>query len=170
MLIVRGAYHFRPKRVAFRNDYCLSCRAPRRSVAVRSFDVGHIFWIPILPVGFWRHWVCSECGRNPHARSKARRYFKWAGLYSLVSASVAFWAVPVDSEFAIGSWIVRIAAPAGAILLFVGLLRAPKALSLRKNLASIPPAADTVCPFCSIPLVPGTRERLSCPTCNIVRY
>src|ERR1035438_6787107 len=80
MLIVRGAFHFRPKRVAFRDDYCLSCRAPRRAVAVRTFDVGHIFWIPILPVGFWRHWVCSVCGGDPHARSKARRYFKWADL------------------------------------------------------------------------------------------
>ena len=170
MLIVRGAFHFRPKRVAFRDDYCLSCQAPRRAVAVRTFDVGHIFWIPILPVGFWRHWACSVCGRDPHARSKARRYFKWAALSSLVSASALFWAVPVDSEFAIGSWICRIAAPLGAILIFTSLFRAPQALSLRKKLAAIPPAADTLCPFCSILLVAGTGVRWSCPSCNIVRY
>jgi hypothetical protein len=168
MRIVRGAYHFRTKPVAFRDDYCLSCGAPRRSIAVRSFDVGHIFWIPILPVGFWRHWVCSVCGRKPHRRP--RRLFKWTGLYSLIGSSVLFWAAPVDSEFAVGSWIGRIAAPAGAILLLSRLLRAPTPFSLRKKLASIPPTADTVCPFCSIPLVAGTGDRWSCPACNAVRY
>src|SRR5437879_4143615 len=84
MLIIRGAYHFRPTRVAFRNDYCLSCQAPRRAIAVRSFDVGHFFWVPILPVGYWRHWKCSECRRKPHSNLKLRRRLKWATLYSLV--------------------------------------------------------------------------------------
>src|ERR1700686_3493787 len=48
MLIIRGSYHFWPKRVAFRNDYCLRCQAPRRSIAIRTFDVGHLFWNPIF--------------------------------------------------------------------------------------------------------------------------
>jgi hypothetical protein len=88
MRIVRGAYYYRRKPVAFRNDYCLSCNAPRRSIAIRSFDVGHFFWIPILPVGFWRHWVCSVCGRKPHSRK--RRLLKWTTLHSLITISVAF--------------------------------------------------------------------------------
>ena len=41
MHILRGAYHYRAKPVGFRDDYCVSCRAPRRSIAIRSFDVGH---------------------------------------------------------------------------------------------------------------------------------
>jgi hypothetical protein len=170
MYIVRGAYHFRPNRVAFRDDYCLSCRALRRSIAIRSFDVGHIFWIPILPVGFWRHWECSVCGRKPHGKSKARRYVRWAGLYSLIGASIMFWTLPVDSGFAVGSWFVRIAAPGGALLLLFFLIRVAREPSLRQKLASIQPTADTTCPFCSIPLVAGTGERWSCPFCNIVRY
>jgi hypothetical protein len=161
MQIVRGAYHYRGKPVGFRNDYCVSCRAPRRSIAIRSFDVGHVFWIPILPVGFWRHWVCSVCGRKPH--SKARRLFQWSGLYSLIGGSVLFWGLPVDSEFVFGSWIGRLVAPAGAIFLVIRLLRTATPLSLR-------PTADTVCPFCSIPLVAGTGNRWSCPACNAVQY
>ena len=168
MHIVRGAYHYRGKPVGFRNDYCVSCRAPRRSIAIRSFDVGHVFWIPILPVGFWRHWVCSVCGRKPH--SKARRFFRWSGLYSLIGGSVLFWGLPVDSEFALGSWIGRLVAPAGAIFLIIRLLRTATPLSVRKKLASIPPTADTICPFCSIPLAAGTGNRWSCPACNAVRY
>lgn len=168
MRIVRGAYHYRARPVAFRNDYCVNCRAPRRSIAVRSFDVGHFFWIPFLPVGFWRHWVCSVCGRKPH--SKRRRLFRWTALYSLIGISILFWVAPVDSELAIGSWICRIAAPAVAVFLFIRLLRASAPFSLRKKLAAIPPAADTMCPFCSTPLHAGTSERWSCPNCNVVRY
>jgi hypothetical protein len=168
MRIVCGAYHLRPKPVAFRDDYCFSCRAPRRSIAVRSFDVGHIFWVPFLPVGVWRHWICSVCGRKPHSRS--RRLFRWTGLYSLIGVAVLFWAVPVGEEFAVGSWICRMAAPAGAIFLFMRLMRGAKPFSLRNKLASIPPTADIVCPFCSVPLVAGTGDRWSCPACNAVRY
>ena len=168
MHIVRGAYHLWPKRVAFRNDYCIPCKAPRRAVATRSFDVGHIFWIPILPVGFWRHWTCSECGRKPHARSKLRP-FLWSGLYLLVAVSVIFWAVPPEPEFAVGSWFCRIAAPAAAMALAVRLLRELRQPSLKKRLASVPPAADTACPFCETVLVTGTGGRWSCPACGIVR-
>lgn len=170
MMIVRGAYHFWPKRVAFRNDYCVVCDAPRRAVAVRTFDVGHVFWVPILPVGFWRHWTCSVCGRKPHTRSKLRNRLLFAGLYLLIAMSVGFWAVPADPSFELGTWVCRIAAPVGALVLLVYLLRGLKQPSLRKKLAAIPPAADTVCPFCAVPLAMGTGDRWSCPNCGAVRY
>jgi hypothetical protein len=170
MLIVHGAYHFRPKRVAFRNDYCLACQAPCRSIAVRTFDVGHIFWIPILPVGYWRHWQCSVCGRDPHNSPKTRRSFLWAGLLCLVAVSVILWELPFDTDPGAGGWILRIAAPVAAILLLVYLVRSAKGSSLRERLAAIPPAADAVCPFCATPLVAGTGARWSCPACNAVRY
>ena len=86
MLIVRGSYHFWPKRVAFRNDYCLRCQAPRRSIAIRTFDVRHLFWIPILPVGFWKRWQCEVCGQAPHIYPKVRRFFKWVGLVFSIAA------------------------------------------------------------------------------------
>ena len=169
MLLVHGAYHFWPKRVAFRNDYCVTCDGPRRAIAVRTFDVGHVFWIPILPVGFWRHWVCSACNRNPHVTSKMGRSIKWAGVYWLIAVSIAFWLAPSDMDFPLGIWFCRIAAPALAVLLVVFILRGFRP-SLRKRLKTIPPAADTVCPFCRTVLVTGTGDRWSCPACGIVRY
>ena len=169
MLLIHGAYHFRPKRVAFRNDYCVSCEAPRRAIAVRTFDIGHVFWVPVLPVGFWRHWVCSVCNRNPHRTPRMGRSIKWAGVYSLVAISIMFWLVPSNSDFAPGIWFCRIAAPALAVLLVVHILRALLP-SLRRKLKSIPPASDSVCPFCQTALVSGISDRWSCPTCNIVRY
>jgi rubrerythrin len=41
---------------------------------------------------------------------------------------------------------------------------------LKERLASIPPAADVVCPFCATPLICGNGTSWSCPACNAVRY
>ena len=169
MFIVHGAYHFRPKPVAFRNDYCLSCQSPRRSIAIRTFDVGHIFWIPILPVGFWKHWKCIACGNDPHVNPKTRRSFIWAGVLCLIAVSVILWAAP-DLELGVTGWLLRIAAPAAAIWVLVRLLSSPKQPSLRERLAAIPPAADAICPFCATPLICGSGTRWSCPACSAVRY
>ncbi|MGA7770319.1 MAG: hypothetical protein WB781_23815 [Candidatus Sulfotelmatobacter sp.] len=170
MLLIHGSYRFWPKRVAFRNDYCLRCQAPRRSIAIRTFDVGHIFWIPILPVGFWKRWQCEVCGQPPHAYPKVRRPFKWLGVVCAIAVSWVVWAAPGDVDLGVIGWILRVSFPAGAILLLVDLLRTPKGPSLRARLAAIEPAADAVCPFCATPLLAGTGTRWSCPGCGAVRY
>jgi hypothetical protein len=168
MFIIHGVYHLWPKRVAFRNDYCLGCGEARRAVATRTFDVGHIFWIPILPAGFWKHWQCTVCGTDPHISPKTRRSFKWAGLVCLILVAVIFWAAPVAPEDEVIGWILRISAPVGAILLLMHLLRTPKDPPLRRMLATVHAATDSVCPFCGTPLIAGTRW--SCPGCGAIKY
>ena len=166
--VVYGVYHWRAKRMAFRSDYCLACGEARRAVQVRTFDVGHIYWIPILPGGFWKHWQCTVCGHDPHVNTKTRRGFKWAGLFILLLFSAAFWVMPVTPDIVAMAWIFRIAAPVGAVLTLVHLLRTKKEPSLQARLAMIPPATDTMCPFCGTQLL-MIGSRCSCPVCGIVR-
>jgi predicted RNA-binding Zn-ribbon protein involved in translation (DUF1610 family) len=148
LIIVYGIYRFRPKRITFRNDYCLSCGVPGRSVQFRTFDALHLFWIPLLPLGFHKQWRCATCGRQPHVYSGARRGFQWAGLAVLLVFAAAFWAGGLKPDTMILGWVVRVAAPIGAVLTLVHLLRTPKNASLAEKLAAIPAASDTVCPFC----------------------
>jgi hypothetical protein len=168
MLIIYGVYRWKPKRVAFRNDYCLRCDAPRRSMQIRTFRVGHIFWIPLTPAGFWKDWFCTVCGRDPHTTGKTRRGFKWVGLFILLLFSGVFWAMPYDPEIGPMMWVIRVAAPAAAILTLVHLLRTKKEPSLVSRLAMIAPASDTVCPFCATPLL-ILASQTSCPACGVVR-
>src|SRR5258708_39448951 len=56
-----GVHSYNSRIVAYRNDFCLSCEAPRRAHQVRSFKAYRVFYIPVLPLGFWREWQCSEC-------------------------------------------------------------------------------------------------------------
>lgn|SRR6185437_13983227 len=166
MLIVHGTYRLKPKRLAFRNDYCLSCGQPRRSVLIRTFDVWHIFWIPLLPLGFWKRWICMSCARRPHVSSKTRRPFKWLGLLVLLVIAAAFWAAP--TAFGAWGWALRIGAPLGATLVLVHLLRTPKDPSLAERLITIQPASDTICPFCGAHLL-MLASGCSCPVCGVVR-
>jgi len=169
MLLIHGSYHFWPKRVGFRNDYCLACQAPRRAIAFRTFDVGHIYWIPILPVGFWRHWKCASCGRDPHVHVRTRRSFKWAGLVCLIIVSAFSWMAPVESDPAF-HWAFRIVPLVLALPLLWYLLRTHAGPTLKERLRMIEPATDSVCPFCATPLLAGRSGRWSCPMCGTARY
>lgn len=168
MFIVTGAYHWWPKRVGFRNDYCLACAAERRAVRIRTFDAGHIFWIPVLPVGFWKHWYCTVCENDPHVNPKTRPFFKWAGVLILILLAIMAWSEPVTADSVWFTWACRVGAPLVAFLLLIHLLRSPKELSLKERLAAVQPAMDTICPFCDTPMVGGSRW--SCPSCGVVRY
>lgn len=167
MLLIHGVYHFRSQRLAFRNDYCLFCKEPRRAVQTRTFDVWHFFWIPLLPLGFWKRWFCTVCGRQPHVATGTRRSFKWAGLVVLVVFSIMFWAAPVMPDFRLGSWLFRIGAPLGAIILLLHLIYTPKETPLKERLGTVHAATDTLCPFCGTQLIVGPL--CSCPVCGIVR-
>ena len=168
--LVYGVYKWKPKRLAFRNDYCLKCDAPRRAVQFRTFNVGHIYWIPLFPAGFWKSWVCTVCGHNPRVNPKTRRGFKWVGLFILVLFSAVFWALPADFDPDGGwrIWIFRIGGPLGAALTLLHLLRTKNELSLASRLATIPSASETVCPFCGAQLL-ILASQCSCPACGVVR-
>ena len=168
VLIIHGLYRFRPRRVAFRNDYCLFCKQPGRSAQFRTFDAWHIFWIPLIPLGFRKRWLCTVCGREPHLSPGTRRGFKWAGLIILLLLAFLLWVEPLDPDILIFGWVVRIAAPLGAILTLNHLLRTPKDPSLKERLATIAPATDTVCPFCGSTMI-VLASGCSCPTCGIQR-
>jgi hypothetical protein len=168
VLIATGTYHFKPKRLAFRNDYCLRCNAFRRSFQNRTFDFFHIFWIPILPLGFRKRWHCTVCGYQPHLNVKTRRPFKWMGLVILVAVALMAWFAPVDHDMAVFSWVCRIGGPIGAVLLLWYLLRMPENASLKSRLALVSPANDTVCPFCGAQLLVVSSQCL-CPSCGVVR-
>jgi hypothetical protein len=168
MIIVHGVYHFRPRRVGFRNDYCLWCRRERRSILVRTFDAWHILWIPILPLGLLKRWYCTVCGREPHVLPGPRRSLQRAGLLALLMISILVWKVPAEPDDVLALWAFRVGAPVGAVLVLRHLLRTPKDPSLNQLLADIVPANDITCLFCATPLIAGSRW--SCPNCCAVRY
>ena len=169
IFIIHGVYQFRPKRMAFRNDYCLSCGTARRSVQTKAFYVIHLFWVPIVPLGFWKRWICTVCNSPTDVNTKTRLPLKWVVLVMLVLAGAVSWIFPLSSsDSVVGSWMFRIGSPVSALLLVAYMLRVPKVLSRKELLKTIQPATETTCPFCGTQLL-VLASQCSCPTCGVVR-
>jgi hypothetical protein len=160
MIVVHGTYFLARKVLAFRNDYCLRCAAPRLAVRQRTFDVAHVFWIPILPLGFWKRWLCSSCGNDPHTQVRTSRGVKWVGVVLLVFFAVIAWTGPAsgkDPSDTIGIWLMRIGLPIGLAFAVRGTLRSPEPERLRDKLREVTPYGAQECPLCRAQLVHRAR-------------
>ena len=145
MFNAQGVYHFAPRQTAFRNDYCLTCEAPRYAVQIRTFDVLYLHWVPILPIGFWNHWFCMSCGNQTRTNKRTRYGFKIAGLILLTILSVFFWLLPIpqippgDPAFL---WTLRIATPIGTVITAIHLAICRRDKTHSELFQSVQPAAD----------------------------
>jgi hypothetical protein len=148
MFIIYGTHCFAPKRVGFRTDVCLSCGKEAISLAFRSFDVGHVYWLPLLPLGFRRHWQCSACGEDPRGE-RTRQGMKVLGAIAFLLGGVAMWLGPTDQGDAGFIWAMRLGFPAIAVALVVSMRqRQRQDLGLVARLRKLPPIGDA-CPLCA---------------------
>ena len=169
MIILFGTYRLGRRRLAYRNDFCLSCEEERISEQHRTFDLFHIFWIPLLPLGFRKRWHCTECGNNPHERVKTSKPIKIAAVVLLAIFSIVMWTMPIESpDDAIGAWVMRILVPAGLVAMIISIVRDKGAVNIEDKLQSIAPLEGDTCHFCGGYL--QKAEIPYCPDCNARRY
>ena len=170
MLVIHGTYQWGRKLVAYRNDYCLTCKAPRVAFQHRTFDVHHFFWIPILPLGLWKRWHCSVCGNDPHASLRTRRSLKWAGIAILVLMALSGWAVSPDEkpDDLVFIWAIRIGGPLAVGWAVWATLKSPPDVRLKDMLRTVSPIMDPNCPACGVMLMPE-EPAWRCPQCGLAR-
>lgn len=165
MVLVHGIYRWRPVRVAFRNDYCRRCQQGTLSVRIRTFDVLHLFWVPVLPLGVWSRWHCARCGYDPRATGRTRRGFKIAVVLLLAAFNVAVWLTPQGTASDLEVWLWR-----GALLVLLALAvrwvaaHKPEP-NARANLALMPPYEGWDCPLCGAQLL-RVSTSARCPSCK----
>ena len=153
VLIIHGTYHWKPRRIAFRNDYCRKCEAERTSVLVRTIDVVHLFWIPILPLGVWSRWFCRHCGGRPHQAARTSRGFKIAGAAILALGSIGIWspmpaATGGDSSDVAILWALRLGLPLLTVLAIRWAVRHRPEPDFKRRLEQVRPFEGWQCPLC----------------------
>ena len=173
-MIWHGAYRWFPRKVGFRNDYCMTCRAPRRAEQVRTFDVLHLNLVPVLPLGFRRRWVCQECGLRPRQVRLTLRLIAQMVLVASLIEAATFWgsiffvglaiAEDVDAFWFLGVICSVVAVALGGYLIFWP----PAGPSYEELRQSVPAANDTKCPFCGTPLIDEFFD-CHCPDCGAKR-
>lgn len=170
MLLIHGRYFWRRRRLAFRNDYCLTCRAPRMAFLHRTFDVFHVFWIPVLPLGFWNRWRCGVCGEDPHARVGTRVAFRWLGVALLAFFAAVTWAPNVarDIPDPLARLALRLGMGAAVLVAAWFAARTPPPEDLRDKLRAIQANRDGTCPICRTALT-VTSPWYRCGNCGLER-
>ena len=167
VLIIYGRYTFAPKIIAYKADFCRPCESERVSHQVRSFHVLHLFWVPLLPLGFWKRWVCSVCGKDPHVNAKTRRPFKIAGAVLLAVMTLAYWAIPLEGDDPGMMLAMRIIAPLLLALVLWSIAKQKPEASLAAQLATIQPLSDSSCRLCGAAMV--LHEGWVCSACGVRR-
>jgi len=165
MIIFFGTYHWFARVVGFRVDYCRTCEAEVTSVQIRTLDVFHIFWIPVLPYGRWSRWRCGTCGRPPHVSPRTRRGFKIAGVVILVLMTLSFWFAVPEGEVEPGMlWAMRIGLPVALFFLVRSILRHRDEPDFKARLAAVQPHSGHDCLLCGGTLAFGAPSR--CEQCE----
>jgi hypothetical protein len=168
LIVLHGLYSFRRRIVAFRNDFCLRCNAARVAYCHRTFDVYHFFFVPLLPLGFWKRWYCGTCGRDPHSAGRTRLPFKIAAAVLLGVLTIAlFLEQPGPKDVAV-MWFVRAFFGIPFLLSLVWLFRSKPDPRLADLLNTVHPSDATSCPTCGVGLTPG-QHAWRCPRCGMER-
>jgi len=166
MFLIYGFKQFASKRVSFRNDFCLSCNSQVIAERVKTFLVMTFFFIPLLPLGFRRYWLCTCCGNAPKQSPLASKVILkiGAGLFLAVGVLMLL-AFIIENDYEI------IGLPLGFIafgLFCLSLLYLDKSRGLYKEMIqTIEPYNDLNCPFCETELV--LSKPASCPLCHITK-
>lgn len=164
-MAIHGIYHWRPRRTAFRNDYCRACGAQTVSALVRTWDVLHLYWIPLLPIGVWSRWHCTRCAGRPHAATKVRLGFKIAGALLLALMTWSIWVtVPQSQEASQVFWVVRIGLLIPLAFAIYAIFKHRPEPKLDEQLATVPPFEGRTCPLCGGELL--STPELVCAKCG----
>ena len=107
MLLIHGHYRLAPKLIAYRNDWCNHCGEPVLAQQWRSFYLGHLYWIPLIPLGFRKNWQCTQCARDPRERVRTSLAIILAGLLTFTLACVLTFLVPHSDGEATIVWTLR---------------------------------------------------------------
>lgn len=167
MIFFQGFYRLRPRRLAFRNDYCRSCEDETVSYKVRTFNILQINFIPVFPVGFGTRWICSRCDGPSHVRTRTSRVAMWLAALIMLALTAGVWLGEGRSKDEPVVLVTRIVMPVATLLVALSARRAAPLPKLSAELAAVQPSTATACPVCHVPLIEG--ENWSCPECGMVR-
>jgi hypothetical protein len=165
MLIVYGTYRLAPRLVGYRNDWCNHCDKPVLAQQWRSFYLGHLFWIPVLPLGFHKVWRCKVCTNNPRARLRTSLGIIVAGLIAFSAIFVMTLFGPNSGKEAAMVWGMRLGSGGLAVVFALWLRSRLKELPPQQN---VEPLRNDRCLLCDGQMT--DHPQWHCVNCGVIRY
>lgn len=167
MILLHGIYKFGKKRIAFRNDFCNHCKAQHVAEQYRTFNMWHVFFVPLIPLGYCSNWHCTACGNDPRERTKESPTLLIIGmaLFGLVGILGLFGAITAKKDrfmmLMVGSGFLAASFGCWAILRWQQ--NEPDGPNEK-----VEPLTGDTCPYCSGKIV--ETPHCHCSECGVRRY
>jgi hypothetical protein len=162
---IHGLYRLAPKVVAYRNDWCNHCGKPVLAKRWRSFYLGHLYWIPLLPLGFHETWRCTVCDNDPRGRVGTALGIILAGLFTCILVCSLTIVVPVKGDEVTVAWALR-GIFGGFAVLFAFWLRS-RLIEQPRPARKVEPLTNERCLICGGRMTDFPRWH--CVECKVVR-
>jgi len=170
MLLVFGIHRFGRRIVAYRNTYCRTCEGARLAEQFRTFNFFHFFWVPLIPLGFRRYWVCTECGINPTQSKYGSPFIKWLALVFLIlpllgfTAALIFGGKDLPVEFRL-SYLIACPILLGLVVACIGWMKKGRQ---EGEVQEVEPLTGETCRYCDGKLF--KEPDWHCRDCRVWRY
>jgi len=97
MFFIFGTHLFGLRRYAYKYMMCSNCDMSRLFIQTRGFAWGHLFWIPLIPLGYHYSWHCASCAKENN-KTPISFVFK---LIMLLALSVIFYILTLGQEITV---------------------------------------------------------------------
>jgi hypothetical protein len=164
MVLLNGLYRFGKRRSACKNAYCTHCQEATFVEGFRSFHCIHVYFIPLIPLGFMTDWRCTVCGNDPAGKRPMAGALAIAGLGAGVLGLAITFLIPYDpTEPATKWWMGGIFGLLTGGMTFI-LLKGNRSEYLKLKEA-VRPLDHDFCPYCNTPTF--QRKPIRCEECDV---
>jgi len=155
------------KKVGYGKDHCNACEREAVVEKWRWFTWFHLFFIPVIPLGFHHEWICTLCERDSNARYKSGIYIKiFLSLFIFGVTALLFQPGATDGiEY---GWIMKLLSALMFLASVFWLIKHKKQTSKKAFRKSITPIGTSTCLSCNEPLT--LNLKLLCVPCKLEVY
>lgn len=171
MLLIHGIYRFCRRRIGCRRDYCNACEQEHLAEQWQSFNVLHLYWVPVLPLGLWDRWECAQCHRDPRGRYHTASWVMYLALALcglLLLCSFLANVQGLNAKDQLSLWAGRGIVLGIFLIILWSMRRRRPGLSPEERRRQVVPLPADHCVYCEGPLKTGPRPY--CPRCRIRVY
>lgn len=164
MYIFYGIKKVRKKKLGYGKDYCNACEQEAIVEKWQWFRWLHLFWIPLIPLGYQHNWVCTLCNKDANAQYKRGLFGKVViSLITLLIATFLIFIPEVTEPLAYGL-LIRILSVPLFLVSVVWAYKHEKEQSKDEKRKNITPVDTGKCVYCKYPL--AMSPTLSCISCK----
>jgi hypothetical protein len=165
MIFIYGKYKLFPKLKAYKREWCNYCEGEKHAAYIRKFYIFHLFWIPILPLGLYKNWECSECKNDPTQRNRTSNGMLIIANILLVIFTLPLFLVKLPETDKNTFVIIKLVMVIGIIVLSWNIWKRLKEFPVIKM---IEPYQNENCYYCNSLL--EKIDKMYCKKCNIYRF